>query len=88
MLQQPEGFKGQQKSPDMSAVGEGEGAALQTSEGSSWQAAEAVRFSPCCHQGKGQDTGNMSQDVEKGTGRDNSNPLPVSNTQRGVECNV
>lgn len=45
MLQQPERFKGQQKSPDMSAVGEGEGAALQTSEGSSWQAAEAVRGS-------------------------------------------
>lgn len=42
MLQQPERFKGHQKSPDVSAIGEEEGAALQTSGGSSWQAAEAV----------------------------------------------
>lgn len=45
MLQQPESFEGQQKSPDVSAVGEGEGAAVQTAEGSSWQAAEALRRS-------------------------------------------
>lgn len=53
----------------------------------SWGTEEEL-LGPCWHQGRGQVTGSVPQDMENGTGREDSSPLPVPNTQRGAERDV